>query len=78
VAIYVHPDQWREGIGSALLDASQARAAANGNTAMSLWTLTENEPAHAFYERHGLSRDGAEEVHPIAGAPAIRMRRPLP
>jgi ribosomal protein S18 acetylase RimI-like enzyme len=77
VAIYVHPEHWREGIGSALLDASQARTAANGNTAMSLWTLTENEPAQAFYERHGWSRDGAEEVHPIVEAPAIRMRRPL-
>ncbi|HSD25421.1 MAG TPA: GNAT family N-acetyltransferase [Solirubrobacterales bacterium] len=78
VAIYVHPASWRTGIGSALLGAAQARAAGSGSTSMSLWTLTKNAPAQAFYERHGWRRDGAEQVHPIAEAPAIRMRRRLP
>ena len=78
VAIYVDPRSWRQGIGSALLSAAQDRAADTGRTEMSLWTLTENRPAQAFYERHGWSPDGAEEIHPVAKAPAIRMRRPLP
>jgi GNAT superfamily N-acetyltransferase len=77
VAIYVDPNDWREGIGTALLDAAQARAASSGCTQMSLWTLTRNAPAQAFYERHGWRPDGSEEVHPIAKAPAIRMRRAL-
>ena len=78
VAIYVDPEHWRRGIGSVLLEAAQARPASSGSTEMSLWTLTENHLAQAFYERHGWSADGAEEVHPVAKAPAIRMRRPLP
>jgi GNAT superfamily N-acetyltransferase len=78
VAIYVDPEHWRRGVGSVLLEAAQSRAASSGATEMSLWTLTENAPAQAFYERHGWRRDGAEEVHPVAKVPAIRMRRPLP
>jgi GNAT superfamily N-acetyltransferase len=79
VAIYVDPENWRQGVGSALLEAAQDRAARSGSTEMSLWTLTQNTPAHAFYERHGWRRDGTpEKIHPIAEAPAIRMRRPLP
>lgn len=78
VAIYVDPGSWREGIGSALLIAAQDRAAGAGASEMSLWTLTGNAPAQAFYERHGWRRDGSEEIHPIAEAPAVRMRRPLP
>jgi GNAT superfamily N-acetyltransferase len=74
----VNPESWREGIGSALLDASEARATGNGCSEMSLWTLTENAPAQAFYERHGWRRDGTEQVHPVAKAPAIRMHRRLP
>jgi GNAT superfamily N-acetyltransferase len=77
VAIYVHPEHWRAGVGGALLDAAQARAARLGSTEMSLWTLTENGPAQVLYERHGWRCDGAEQVHPIAETPAIRMRHPL-
>lgn len=78
VAIYVDPGRWRQGIGSALLAAAQDRAGHTGRTEMSLWTLTENAAAQAFYERHGWRPDGAEQIHPVAEAPAIRMRRPLP
>jgi GNAT superfamily N-acetyltransferase len=78
VAIYVDPADWRKGVGTALLDAAQDRAVRSGSTQMSLWTLTENAPAQAFYEHHGWRRDGSEGIHPVAKAPAIRMRRPLP
>jgi GNAT superfamily N-acetyltransferase len=78
VAIYVDPRNWREGVGTALLEAAQARAARSGRTEMSLWTLTKNAPAQAFYERHGWRPDGSEEIHPVAKVPAIRMRCPLP
>jgi GNAT superfamily N-acetyltransferase len=78
VAIYVDPGSWRQGIGTALLEAAQARAASSACSEMSLWTLTENTPAQEFYERHGWRRDGAGQFHPDAKAPAIRMRRPLP
>jgi GNAT superfamily N-acetyltransferase len=78
VAIYVDPPRWRRGIGSALLLAAHERAARAGFAEMSLWTLSANEAARAFYERHGWRPDGSEQFHPLARAPAIRMRRPLP
>ncbi len=77
VAIYVDPPRWRSGIGSALLAESFPRAAGAGLAGLALWTLKENLPARAFYERHGFSPDGREQIHPVGRAPAIRMRRPL-
>jgi GNAT superfamily N-acetyltransferase len=78
VAIYVDPPRWRTGIGTALLGEAIPRAADQGLAALSLWTLTENAPAQAFYERHGFRPDGSEQIRPVARAPAIRMRRPVP
>ena len=77
VAIYVDPPRWRTGIGTALLGEAIPRAADQGLAALSLWTLTENPSARAFYARHGFRPDGREQIHPVARAPAIRMRRPL-
>jgi ribosomal protein S18 acetylase RimI-like enzyme len=78
VAIYIDPARWRQGIGTALIREALARCVRNGNSEISLWTLTGNRAAQAFYEVHGFERDGTEQIHPIARAPAIRMRRPLP
>jgi GNAT superfamily N-acetyltransferase len=78
VAIYVDPPRWRQGIGTALLRESLARTARQGKAEISLWTLSGNDAAQAFYERHGFEPDGAEQIHPVARAPALRMRRPLP
>lgn len=78
VAIYVDPSRWRQGIGTALLHEALGRCASEGKTEVSLWTLSGNHAAQAFYERHGFRRDGTEQVHPIARAPALRMRRPVP
>jgi GNAT superfamily N-acetyltransferase len=78
VAIYVHPGRWRQGIGSALLREAHSRAARSGSTELSLWTFRDNVGAQTFYEHHGWRRDGAEQIHPGAKVPAIRMRRPLP
>jgi GNAT superfamily N-acetyltransferase len=78
VAIYVDPPRWGQGIGTALLREALARTARQGKTEISLWTLSGNDAAQAFYERHGFAPDGAEQIHPVARAPALRMRRPLP
>jgi GNAT superfamily N-acetyltransferase len=77
VAIYVDPHRWRQGIGRALLERAFPRTAAAGFSEISLWTFTENRSARAFYEKLGWRPDGTEHPHPIAGVPAIRMRRPL-
>ena len=49
-SIYVLPEHAREGIGTLLLDLAKARRPAG----FSLWVFTSNEPARAFYRRHGL------------------------
>jgi GNAT superfamily N-acetyltransferase len=77
VSIYVDPPLWGQGVGTALLTKAADRAAELGMTEMSLWTLTQNQRALSFYEWHGWRPDGNEQVHPVARAPALRMRRAL-
>ena len=67
-ALYVDPDHWRKGVGTALL------AACEGVTV--LWVLKDNARAQAFYRRHGFAPDGGSQVLDL-GRPVveIRMRR---
>ena len=53
-ALYVHPDAWGEGIGSELLVASLFAVPPTFER-LTLQTFRENQPARAFYERHGFS-----------------------
>jgi ribosomal protein S18 acetylase RimI-like enzyme len=46
--LYVHPDRQREGIGSRLLSHAKRR-----RRRLRLHTFESNEPARAFYEKHG-------------------------
>jgi GNAT superfamily N-acetyltransferase len=87
VAIYVEPERWGRGAGTALMRAALARLADLPYDEVVLWTFKENAPAIAFYEQHGWRRDGNHKVHPRTQAVAIRfrhptneapMRRPLP
>jgi GNAT superfamily N-acetyltransferase len=47
--LYIHPDQWRQGIGKALLDFARARSPEH----LWLYTLQVNVNARAFYEKNG-------------------------
>jgi GNAT superfamily N-acetyltransferase len=78
VAMYVDPALWGEGMGRALMEAALGRLAGLPYNEVVLWTFTENHRAIAFYEDNGWSADGAEQVHPRSGEPAIRMRRRVP
>jgi RimJ/RimL family protein N-acetyltransferase len=75
VAIYVRPARWRRGVGGELMRAAEERVAERGYREISLWTFSENERALAFYEALGWARDGTEQLHPIAGVPAVRLRK---
>jgi len=75
VAIYVEPERWGQGAGSALLGAAMDRLAELPYDEVFLWTFKENEQAIRFYERHGWRRDGDEKVHPRSQAVAVRLRR---
>jgi GNAT superfamily N-acetyltransferase len=70
-ALYVAPRRFRTGIGTRLLEAAHAQL--GGSTA--LWVLEGNEPAFAFYARHGYARDGATTVHEPTGLTEVRMTR---
>jgi GNAT superfamily N-acetyltransferase len=68
--LYVDPDEWGNGIGSALLDkAKQERP-----VGFDLWTFTENVGARRFYERHGLAVIDWTDDDNEEAAPAIRYR----
>ena len=76
VAIYVEPDRWSQGAGTALMHAAIERLVELPYDEIFLWTFKGNEPAISFYERHGWRRDGDEKVHPRSQAVAVRLRRP--
>ena len=53
--LYVAPDYWREGVGSALLERVVV-AARDAASALKLETLAENRRGRAFYEAEGFER----------------------
>jgi ribosomal protein S18 acetylase RimI-like enzyme len=72
-ALYVDPERFRGGVGSALLNAAHERM--QGGSA--LWVLEGNDAAMAFYRRHGYEPDGARAPH-RTGADQLRMTRAAP
>ena len=57
-AIYVDPSFWRCGFGSALIEAIVESARARNFAETTLWVLTHNAAARAFYEARGFKSDG--------------------
>jgi GNAT superfamily N-acetyltransferase len=76
-ALYVEPDAWRSGVGTALLDSALAEAASAGCDEMLLWTFEENARALAFYRSMGFLPDGGRRPYMPIGAPTVRLRRSL-
>jgi len=78
-AVYVHPDAWRTGAGSALMSTALERLVDEGYTEATLWVFEANPRARRFYERHGYRTDGATSIFERGGGQAveIRYRRPL-
>jgi GNAT superfamily N-acetyltransferase len=61
--LYLHPDVWREGGGSALLHAVQHECGrARFHWAMA-WVLETNVRARHFYEGRGWRSDGTSKPH---------------
>lgn len=79
-AIYLHPDCAGLGIGHLLHEAGLAVLRDQGYTEAVLWVLRTNRRAIEFYERHGWSPDGHEQLDrsvPGVELDEIRMRRRL-
>lgn len=77
VALNVHPDAWRSGVGTALMKDALARFREDGWQIVSLWVADGNERAVRFYKRLGFEFDGARTTHEASGAREVRMRLSL-
>jgi GNAT superfamily N-acetyltransferase len=67
--LYVMPEFWSRGIGSALHDHALDRLRKVNVREARLWTLTENHRARAFYEKRGWSLTGRTRVVPYPPHP---------
>lgn len=79
-AVYVAPDRWRSGAGSALLAMAERRLADSGFADACLWVLADNARARRFYERAGWRIDGGTKTIVIGGRELleVRYRKALP
>lgn len=75
-SIYVLPDFWDKGQGSALFRAVVEKAKAQSYPGLYVWTLEGNARAKAFYERMGMTATGETREFEIAGAylPEVRYQ----
>ena len=72
-SLYVEPSSQGQGLGRALLRASESRLAPGTAT---LWVIERNNPACAFYERAGWTHDGVRRDD--VWGPELRYRKLLP
>jgi GNAT superfamily N-acetyltransferase len=77
-SMWVDPDERRQGVGRALIEAVEQWAATWGATSTVLWVFAANEPALRFYLRLGFSLDHAGP-DADAGSPhgALAMHRAI-
>lgn len=73
-AIYVHPDYWGRRAGRALLQTATRHLQQQGFSELTLWTLHDNWPARAFYEKAGLATDGATKQTERGGQMSVEVR----
>lgn len=74
-AVNVHPDRWRHGAGRALCEHAFNQAAARECASVTLWVLSGNQRARAFYSSLGYAADGAERTDSkLIGSPLHELR----
>jgi len=76
-AMFVHPDNWRRGIGRGLVEVACVDLEKMGYSAATLWSLRDNDRGSAFYADLGFTRDGSTQTRPHLGAPEVRYARSL-
>jgi GNAT superfamily N-acetyltransferase len=75
-AIYVLPEAWRRGAGSALLNTAVDHWRTRGAAALVLWVLEANARGRAFYDALGWQADGRRQEIDLGGraTPEVRYR----
>jgi ribosomal protein S18 acetylase RimI-like enzyme len=73
-AIYVLPNGWGTGAGTALMRAGLDAMRARFSGEAVLWVLEDNPRARRFYEREGWTVDGARKVEEWLGVPISEVR----
>jgi len=71
-AIYVVPEAWGSGAGSALM--ASALEALRSYSSATLWVLEDNPRARRFYEREGWSLDGGRRDEEFLGVTVAEVR----
>ncbi|MEW5958373.1 MAG: GNAT family N-acetyltransferase [Chloroflexota bacterium] len=76
-AVYVHPEFWGQGAGTALVRQAINQLQDRGLREVTVWTLTENALARAFYEKMGFTGDNATKriARPEVTFNEVRYRR---
>ena len=70
-SLYLVPEAWGSGRGRALMEAAEARLAAEGYREATLWVLVANARARRFYAAAGWECDGTQRTEAIAGGRAL-------
>jgi ribosomal-protein-alanine acetyltransferase len=77
-SLAVAPDNRRQGIGRAMLDALKHKFVTGGALRMALHVRANNEPAIALYQQFGFTTKEQVPGYYGDGSPALLMKMPLP
>lgn len=76
--IYLHPDHYRQGIGTQAMAFAFDIARRWRKSFMTLWVFEENTNSIAFYEKLGFIADGKTKIYDMEKVMnCIRMRKEL-
>ncbi|MEP6482232.1 MAG: GNAT family N-acetyltransferase [Rhodoglobus sp.] len=73
--LYVHPEQWSQHVGHALVVTVEEELRAAGWGEAYLWVLRGNDRAIRFYEEHSWNADGQEKFGDAGGATVLHELR---
>jgi GNAT superfamily N-acetyltransferase len=73
-SIYLAPEAWSRGLGSALLAIAADDLCERGFAPLVLWVIEANERGRRFYERAGWRPDGARHPIDFDGVPVDEIR----
>jgi ribosomal-protein-alanine N-acetyltransferase len=78
ITMDVLPKYRRHGLATALLDEAERRMAMKKVTEVWLETATDNDPAIAFWQKHGYRKRGVQNSYYPDGRDAFTMQKILP